>query len=75
MIFFFLRKKKKVSTKSEHEAGKVRVVFGNTGEQLYLQFNISLFDRRLDKCPLCDWPKAMTYQHIYQFDFDLPDSF
>ena len=44
MTFFFLRKKKNVSTKTEHEAGKVRVVFGNTGEQLYLQFNISLFD-------------------------------
>ena len=44
MTFFFLRKKKEVSTKSEHEAGKVRAVFGNTGEQLYLQFNISLFD-------------------------------
>ena len=36
MTFFILRKKKEVSTKSEHEAVKVRVVFGNTGEQLYL---------------------------------------
>ena len=32
------------STKTEHEAGKVGVVFGNFGEQLYLQFNITLFD-------------------------------
>ena len=44
VAFFSLRKKKNVSMKTEHEAGKVRVVYGSTGEQLCLYFNISLFN-------------------------------
>ena len=30
------KERKKVFTKTEHDSGKVRVLFGNSGKQLYL---------------------------------------